>query len=89
MEVKINREIRDYTESMFFGLSLRQLVPSVLPQIIRETGFDSTDKFLSEMAARKRNILNNYVAQLETIIITAFPQYTFEQMRDWNIEQIC
>ena len=26
MEVKINREIRDYTESMFFGLSLRQFV---------------------------------------------------------------
>jgi len=24
MEVKINKEIRDYTESMFFGLSLRQ-----------------------------------------------------------------
>ena len=23
MEVKINREIRNYTESMFFGLSLR------------------------------------------------------------------
>ncbi len=30
MEVKINREIRNYTESMFFGLSLRQLVFSVL-----------------------------------------------------------
>lgn len=30
MEVKINREIRDYTESMFFGLSLRQLVFSLL-----------------------------------------------------------
>ena len=26
MEVKINREIRNYTESMFFGLSLRQLI---------------------------------------------------------------
>lgn len=24
MEVKINKEIRDYTESMFFGLSIRQ-----------------------------------------------------------------
>ena len=24
MEVKINREIREYTESMFFGLSMRQ-----------------------------------------------------------------
>lgn len=30
MEVKINREIRDYTESMFFGLSMRQFVFSVL-----------------------------------------------------------
>lgn len=30
MEVKINREIRDYHESMFMGLSLRQTVFSVL-----------------------------------------------------------
>ena len=30
MEVKINREIREYTESMFFGLSLRQFVFSVM-----------------------------------------------------------
>lgn len=29
MEVKINREIRDYTETMFFGLSLRQFVFSI------------------------------------------------------------
>ena len=26
MEVKINREIRDYTEAVFFGLSLRQII---------------------------------------------------------------
>ena len=30
MEVKINREIRNYTESMVFGLSLRQFIFSVL-----------------------------------------------------------
>jgi len=30
MEIKINREIRDYTESMFFGMSLRQCVFSAL-----------------------------------------------------------
>lgn len=30
LEVKINREIRNYTESMFFGLSMRQFVFSVL-----------------------------------------------------------
>ena len=29
MEIKINKEIRDYTESMFFGLSLRQFVFSL------------------------------------------------------------
>jgi hypothetical protein len=30
MEVRINKEIREYTEAMFFGLSLRQFVFSVL-----------------------------------------------------------
>ncbi len=29
VEVKINREIRNYTEAMFFGLSLRQFIFSV------------------------------------------------------------
>ena len=29
MEVKINREIRNYTESIFFGLSLRQFFFSI------------------------------------------------------------
>ena len=30
MEIKINREIRNYTESMFFGLSMRQFFFSVI-----------------------------------------------------------
>lgn len=34
MEVKINREIRDYTESMFFGLSMRQFIFSALAVIV-------------------------------------------------------
>lgn len=37
MEVKINREIREYTESMFFGLSLRQFVFSLLAVIVAVT----------------------------------------------------
>ena len=37
MEVKINREIREYTESMFFGLSLRQFVFSMLAVIAAVT----------------------------------------------------
>ena len=38
MEVKINREIRNYTESMFFGLSLRQFIYFLLkPYVGTET----------------------------------------------------
>lgn len=34
MEVKINREIRNYTESMFFGLTMRQFVFSLLAVLV-------------------------------------------------------
>ena len=34
MEVKINKEIREYTESIFFGLSLRQFIFSCLACIV-------------------------------------------------------
>lgn len=34
MEVKINKEIRDYTENIYFGLSLRQFICSLLGCII-------------------------------------------------------
>lgn len=30
MEIKINKEIRSYTESIFFGLSVRQFIYSIL-----------------------------------------------------------
>lgn len=34
MEVKINKEIRNYTESVFFGLSFRQFIFSVIACIV-------------------------------------------------------
>ena len=34
MEIKVNREIRQYTESLFLGLSLRQLIFSTLAIIV-------------------------------------------------------
>jgi hypothetical protein len=39
MEVKINREIREYTEAMFFGLSLRQFVFSLLAVAVAVGGY--------------------------------------------------
>lgn len=34
MEVKINREIREYTESMFFGLSMRQFLFAIAACVV-------------------------------------------------------
>ena len=34
MEVKINKDIREYTESIFFGLSLRQTIFSITAVIV-------------------------------------------------------
>jgi len=34
MEVKINKDVREYTESMFFGLSLRQFIYSIVAAIV-------------------------------------------------------
>lgn len=39
MEVKINREIREYTESMFFGLSMRQFFFSVAACLVAVGGY--------------------------------------------------
>ena len=39
MEIKINREIRDFSESIFFGLSLRQFVFSLLAILIAVGGY--------------------------------------------------
>ena len=37
MEVKINKDIRDFTENIFFGLSMRQFVFSLLACIVAVT----------------------------------------------------
>ena len=34
MEIKVNREIRDYNEALFLGLSLRQLIFSALAIVV-------------------------------------------------------
>lgn len=51
-EIKINKEIRDYTESIFFGLSLRQSIFSIIACIIA-TGiyFLCNDKLGIEMTS--------------------------------------
>lgn len=52
MEVKINKEIRDYTENIFFGLSMRQFFFSVLACISAVlVYFSFKDVFGSDIAS--------------------------------------
>lgn len=44
MEVKMNKEIRDYQESMFFGLNFRQCVFSVLAILMAVAIYFGTEK---------------------------------------------
>lgn len=51
-EIKINKEIRDYTESIFFGLSLRQSIFSIIACIIATSiYFLFNDKLGTEMTS--------------------------------------
>lgn len=52
MEVKINKEIRNYTESIFFGLSLRECFFSVIACIVAVIIYFSTiDKLGMEVTS--------------------------------------
>ena len=41
IEVRINKEVRDYQESVFFGLSLRQLIFALLAVLVAVGGYFS------------------------------------------------
>lgn len=48
MEVKINKEIRDYTESIFFGLSIRQCFFSIIACIVAVVIYFMTNDILGK-----------------------------------------
>ena len=48
MEIKINKEIKDYQESMFFGLSARQFICSVVAVGVTVGAYFGLGKFLGK-----------------------------------------
>lgn len=48
MEIKINKEIKDYQESMFFGLSARQFICSVVAVGVAVGAYFGLGKFLGK-----------------------------------------
>lgn len=45
MEVRVNKEVRDYTESIFFGLNLRQFACSLLAILVAVGLYFALDNF--------------------------------------------
>ena len=79
MEVKINREIRNYTESMFFGLSLRQLIFSALAVARVDRRY-----FLMKPYAGTETV--SWVCVLGAAPFAALGFFTYHARRSWNPE---
>lgn len=64
-------------------------IPTMLaPVIIEESGFGSVEKTYNYLNSTRQYILNNFTSQAEIVIASAFPQYKFEEIREWSLEQL-
>lgn len=64
-------------------------IPTTLaPIIIEESGFGGVRKTYEYLNSTRQYILNNFTAQAEIVIASAFPQYTFEEIKNWSLEQL-
>ena len=83
MEVKINKEIREYTESIFFGLSVRQCFFSVIAcvVVIDKLGIELTS-WLCMLGAAPFAMLGFVKYQgmnAEQVVITAIRSFLLKQ----------
>lgn len=78
MEVKINREIREYTESIFFGLTLRQFICSFISCVLSVAIYLSTQKPLG----------NEVASWLCIIVVLPIAMIGFVKYNGMNAEQI-
>ena len=63
MEVKINREIRNYTEAMFFGLSMRQFIFSACACVVAAGLYFLLKPYAHRYAGRSRLYPEPYYAE--------------------------
>lgn len=64
-------------------------IPSLLaPLILKESGYETIDKFKELITSARNNMMTNYITQMETVVASIFPQYKFEDMNKWNLEQL-
>lgn len=64
-------------------------VPSqIAPQILEESGFISAEKTHDFLNTCRAGILDKFQEQAFIIIASAFPQYKFEEIEEWEMEKL-
>ncbi len=71
MDIKINREIRNYTESMFFGLSMRQFVFAVIGIMVLFKPYSAKIIIIRRKDAAHCNAPSNIIESYPFIILYA------------------
>ena len=83
MEVRINKEVRNYQESLFFGLSLRQFLFALLAVAVAVSGYFGLRPVLGKLHTLKPNRLE---AELLSGVFP-FALGGFFQYNGMNLEQ--
>lgn len=60
--------------------------PTLAPLILEESGFTSADKIYKYLDGLRKDLETNFISQASVIIVSAFPQYTFNEVENWDIE---
>lgn len=61
---------------------------NLAPHILEESGFSGTGKALNYLSTCRGKLATQFQEQAYVVIASAFPQYTFEEIEDWDIEKL-
>lgn len=71
-----------------FALFKAGIPHTLAPQILHESGFTNPKKTHEYLSICRDKTNSDFVTQAEILIASAFPQYRFEEMREWDLEKL-
>lgn len=77
-----------YPDNINFGMCKAGIPTTLSGDIIELSGFGDQSSIYDRLDSARLATNTDFVTQAESLVAAAFPQYRFEEMRDWNIEQL-
>lgn len=76
-----------YPDDIIFA-SYKAGIPEILSsQILNESGFSSVKKIYNYLDEVRADLSTNFISQASIAIVSAFPQYKFEEIEEWDVEK--